>query len=74
MILKNGETEALAEIIYGDYKPVDGHMMPYSIQNKMNGQVQMRMTMDAIAINPTIDDALFSSPEKKDELKAEAKK
>jgi len=74
MSMKIGETEALVDILYGDYKLVDGIMMPFSLENKMNGQTQMQMTMETVEINPAMDDSLFAMPEKKEAPKAEAKK
>jgi outer membrane lipoprotein-sorting protein len=72
--MKIGETEAMVDVLYGDYKLVDGHMMPFSIENKTNGQTQMQMTIETVEINPAIDDSLFAMPEKKEAPKAEAQK
>ena len=33
---RNGEP--LDEILYGDYRPVDGMMMPFAVENRLNGQ------------------------------------
>src|SRR4030042_1453252 len=52
LTVKIGETETLNEILYGDYKPVDGMMMPFYVENKLNGKTQMQMTMEALEINP----------------------
>ncbi len=71
LAMKMGETEVLVEVLYGDYKPVDGHMMPHAIENKMNGQSQMQMTIAAVEINPVLDDVFFAMPEKKESPKAE---
>jgi len=65
LTVKTGERETLVEIFYGDYKPVDGHMMPFAIENKENGQMQMQMAIAAIEINPAIEDTLFAMPEGK---------
>jgi outer membrane lipoprotein-sorting protein len=59
---KNGESDSLKEIVFGDYKPVNGVMMPFHIENRINGKAQMQMTMDLVEINPVIDDAMFVMP------------
>ena len=74
MAMKMGESEVLVEVLYGDYKTIDGHMMPFAIENKQSGQSQMQMTIAAVEINPVLDDALFAMPEKKEAPKAEDKK
>jgi len=74
LTLKIGETEAMTEIIYGDYKPVDGVMMPFYVENRMNGKAQMQMTMEAVEINPAIDDAMFAMPQKKEAAKTDGQK
>jgi outer membrane lipoprotein-sorting protein len=74
MSMKVGEADALVEVLYGDYKLVDGHMMPFAIENKTNGQTQMQMTMESVEINPALDDSFFSMPEMKEAPKAEAAK
>ena len=71
LVVKAGESESLVEVLYGDYKPVDGHMMPFAIENKMNGQTQMQMTIEAIEINPELADAFFAMPVEEAEPKAE---
>jgi len=61
-----GENNALVEILYGDYRPVSGFMMPFAIENRLDGQVQMRMTFETIEINPVLDAAFFAIPAKKE--------
>jgi outer membrane lipoprotein-sorting protein len=65
-LMKIGESESLVEILYGDYREVGGHMLPFAIENRLNGEPQMKMTLDAIEINPVIEDAFFVMPEKKE--------
>ncbi len=64
-LMKMGESEALVEILYGDYREVGGHLLPFAIENRLNGEPQMKMTLDAIEINPVLEDAFFAMPEKK---------
>ncbi|MCG2812526.1 MAG: hypothetical protein L6428_13915 [Candidatus Aminicenantes bacterium] len=74
LTLKIGETETLNEILYGDYKPVDGMMMPFYVENKMNGKTQMQMTMETLELNPAMDDAMFAMPQKKEAAKTDEPK
>lgn len=74
LVLKTGESETRVEIFYGDYKPVDGHMMPFVIENKQNGQTQMQMAIATVEINPAMDDALFAMPERKEASASEGRK
>ena len=67
MVLKSGTSETINEIIFGDYKPVDGLLMPFHIENKTNGKTQAQLTVATIEINPVIDDAIFVMPLTKDE-------
>jgi hypothetical protein len=64
------ENDALVEILYGDYRPVSGCLMPFAIENRLDGQTQMRMTFDAIEINPVLEAAFFTMPLEKEALAA----
>jgi hypothetical protein len=44
---------------YSNYKPVEGMIMPHSIETRMGGQVQMSLLIDGYEINPEIADSLF---------------
>jgi|WetSurMetagenome_2_1015567.scaffolds.fasta_scaffold54841_2 hypothetical protein len=66
--VKTEEKQALVEIIYGDNRPVNGVMVPFAVENRLNGQPQLQMTFDEIEINPAMVDALFAMPEKKEAL------
>ncbi len=74
LLMKIGKTEALVEILYRDYRPVDGTMIPFAIENKTNGQSQMQMVIEAVEINPALDDAFFAMPGEKNVPSAEARK
>ena len=58
-----------SETIPGNYKPVNGVMMPFSISQKMNGNPVLQITMDKIEANVPVDEALFKFPEKPKEEK-----
>jgi len=66
LLLKTGESESLLEILYGDPRPVNGLMLFFAVDNRLNGQPQMQMTFDEIEINPAMGDALFAMPDRKD--------
>lgn len=74
LTMKTGETETLNEILYGNYKPVDGVNMPFYVENKVDGTIQVRMTMETIEINPAIDDAIFAMPQKIETAKPDGQK
>jgi outer membrane lipoprotein-sorting protein len=63
--IKQMGQEFEAEILPGNYKPVDGVMMAHSTDMKINGQVGMQMQFDKIEVNVPIDDAMFAMPEAK---------
>lgn len=64
-MVKIGEREALVEILYGDYRPAGGLAMPFAIENRLDGQPQVRMTFAEIEIDPVMEDAMFAMPGKK---------
>jgi outer membrane lipoprotein-sorting protein len=70
MVLKAGETETINEIIFSDYKPVNGLLLPFHIENRTNGKTQAQLTVATIEINQVIDDAIFVMPLKKEEAMA----
>jgi len=51
-----------AEAKPGNYKPVEGVMMPFSLEMKVNKQVGMQMQFDKIEVNVPIEDTLFAMP------------
>lgn len=66
-------TEFEGETVYGDYKQVNGLMMPHSIESGAKGSSQKQKIMiEKIEINPPIEDSRFAMPEvKKPEAKPE---
>lgn len=58
-----GEGEGDVEILYGDYRLVSGIMVPHSQEGGPKGSpVRMKMTVDKVEVNPTIDDSRFAMP------------
>ena len=74
LTVKIGETETLNEILYGDYKPVDGMLMPFYVENKLNGKTQMQMTMATLELNPPMADTLFAMPQKQEADKTDGQR
>lgn len=66
-------TEFEGETVYGDYKQVNGLMMPHSIESGAKGSSQKQKIMiEKIEINPPIEDSRFAMPDvKKPEAKPE---
>lgn len=57
-------TEVEFETSSGDYKSVEGLMMPFSFEQGMKGgQQRSKITVEKIEMNPAIDDARFKMPE-----------
>ncbi len=54
--------EVEMEAFPGNYKPVNGVMMPYSTDIKMGGRTMMQMSIESVEANAKIDDAIFKMP------------
>jgi hypothetical protein len=74
LAVKTGESSSLVEIIYSDYRLVDGQPVPFGIENRTDGKLQARLVLEAVEVNPVMNDAIFASPEKKEAPKAESRK
>ncbi len=55
------------ETFFGDYKEVQGIMVPHSLHIKMNGQDLGNIVVESQEMNVQIDDAFFKMPPKKAE-------
>ncbi len=53
-----------AKTYLSDYQEVDGLMMPFSMETKVNGQTIQKMTLQKITINESVEDTLFTFPKK----------
>jgi len=47
-----------------DYQDVNGLMLPFSIESKLNGQTAQKMTFEKIALNESVNDTMFAFPKK----------
>jgi outer membrane lipoprotein-sorting protein len=66
--------ELEVESVPGNYKAVNGVMMPFSLSQKANGRPAMDLTIDKVEVNTPMDDAIFKMPEKPKEEKKEPPK
>ncbi len=54
--------ESEVESFPTNYKPVEGVLFPFDLENKMGGTSQFQMTIDSIEVNKPMDDAVFKLP------------
>ena len=52
-----------------NFKPVNGVLMPFSLEQKVSGKPMMQLTLEKIEANVPIDDSLFRIPDKPKEGK-----
>lgn len=62
-IIRGSEQEIVT--ILGDYKPVNGWMMPFSVESGVKGQPTGKINWEKIEVNVPIDDSRFLKPVKK---------
>jgi outer membrane lipoprotein-sorting protein len=55
--------QAESEAFYGDYKKVDGVMMPYSMRIVQGGEEAMTMTITDVSFNTGLEDSFFKKEE-----------
>lgn len=65
--VKRGENEFESEEIYGDYKEVEGMMIPHSVESKVNNKTVEQTKIEKIEVNVPLDDKIFLMPAKKKE-------
>lgn len=47
-----------------DYQDVNGYMMPFSTETKVNGQTVSKMTFQKVNLNESVEDTFFAFPKK----------
>jgi hypothetical protein len=50
------------ETFFGNYKPVNGIVMPFSIESKVNGQTQSHIIMEEYIFDEPVNDSIFEMP------------
>lgn len=53
-------TEVESSSFYSNFKQIEGMVMPYNIETRVNDQVQMQVVIEDIQVDTVVDDALFS--------------
>ncbi len=59
---KKQGSEIEVDSYFTNYKPVNGVLIPFTIENKVQGKSMGQFTVDDVAANVPIDDAIFSMP------------
>ena len=59
---KQEDHEIAYESFPGNFKPVNGVMMPFSLNQKMNGRSMMELTVEKVEVNTPMDDSIFQMP------------
>lgn len=62
MTLQGGPTPMVVVTELGDYREVDGRMMPFSIRQRVNGVVSASTKIDTVEFNVPIGDETFRMP------------
>jgi outer membrane lipoprotein-sorting protein len=61
--MKIQDVDREAETIFSNYKYVDGILVPFSIETKMDGKTVMQMILEDVKYNEDLDDSIFDMPE-----------
>jgi outer membrane lipoprotein-sorting protein len=62
------------DVDLGDYKEVDGIMLPHSYEVKMGGQTMSSMIFENIELNADVNDSLFAFPGEAEETESKTEK
>ena len=54
--------EQEVETLYSNYKPVEGIILPFNIENKVGGNTVAQFVFDSFAFNQDVADSLFELP------------
>jgi outer membrane lipoprotein-sorting protein len=75
-IMKQGDAEIESETYFSNYKDMDGIIVPFSVESKMNGQTQSQVIIETVEYDMDMDDSIFHMPEveKTEEPATEEKK
>ncbi|MFQ5824129.1 MAG: outer membrane lipoprotein carrier protein LolA [bacterium] len=66
---KRQGSEFEVETFFGDYKPINGLMIPHSLESKVGGQTVSQITVEKVEMDVNIDDSIFKMPPKSQEEK-----
>lgn len=63
-IIKKGPAKGKSsESVFSDYQEVNGLMLPFTLDQKFEGQTQASIAIEKIELNVEIDDKEFAFPE-----------
>jgi outer membrane lipoprotein-sorting protein len=62
--VEQGGRTAILSTELSNYKEVDGMMVPFTVRQSVNGQLQGEVTYDRVQFNLPLDDGLFKMPTK----------
>jgi hypothetical protein len=60
--MKREGTEYDGETIFSNFQTVDGLVIPFSIEGKINGQTGQQITIEKVETNVKVDDSMFKMP------------
>ena len=49
---------------FSDYQEVEGYILPFFMETKVNGQTIQKMTFESYTLNNSVDDSVFAFPKK----------
>ena len=61
--MKIQDVDREAETVFSNYKYVDGILIPFSVETKMDGKTVMQMVLEDVKYNVDLDDSIFEMPE-----------
>ena len=67
-MMTRGEADYLIERISGDYKKVDWLLVPFSIENRVDGNTMLKILWEKVEINPDVDDSIFEMSSTRKEI------
>jgi len=59
---KQQGAEIEVDTFFGDYKTVNGLVLPHSFESKVKGQTAMQMSIEKVEIDVPMDEAIFKMP------------
>lgn len=60
--MKREGTEYDGETLFSNFQTVDGIVVPFSIEGKLNGQTGQQITITKVETNVAVDDSMFKMP------------
>ena len=66
--MKIGDSEVESDTYFSNYKEKDGYIMPFSVENRTNGQTVSQVNIEEVTFDEEIDDSKFKMPEKEEPM------